>query len=272
VRFAEFVVHVARRFLMKVVIATHSTALLAALGQFGAERTSAIYLRRHSNEYTAKSFDEVMKELASCLGGHVLMGPLFGSPLLLVEGDDDYRIWSQVPRHHIINLAVIPTNGEEIKNYQKALEGIFDCLRSPEAGPVGYALLDGDKPVPQRNEANAQRFVRFIALNCHEAENLYLTAEVLHLLGTGWQEASAKIRAESGKYGAKAEKLSEAPSWDRRQVDLKDVINQVAQILDSKGVLWTVRVGTAIGQARPVGELADFLGNDVVSALWGPAV
>ncbi len=53
------------------------------------------------------------------------MGPLFGSPILLVEGDDDYRIWSQVPRHHIVNLAVIPSNGDEIKHYQKTLESIF---------------------------------------------------------------------------------------------------------------------------------------------------
>ena len=35
------------------------------------------------------------------------MGPLFGVPLLLVEGDDDYRIWNEIPRHHITSFAVI---------------------------------------------------------------------------------------------------------------------------------------------------------------------
>jgi AAA domain, putative AbiEii toxin, Type IV TA system len=268
VRLAEFLVHVAGRFRLQIVVSTHSTALLAALGQFGGEKTSVVYLQRKQAEYTATRFDAVTKELASCLGGHVLMGPLFGAPLLLVEGDDDYRIWSQVPRHHETNFAVIPTNGEEIKRYQKVLEGILACLHTPDMGPLGYALLDGDVPLPQPQPTAPQDFVRFVKLNCHEAENLYLTAEVLHLLGTGWREASASIREASGRFGAKAQLLADAPLWDRRTVDLKGVINQVAEILDPRRVLWTVRVGATLGRQHPTGELADFLGASVVGALW----
>ncbi len=65
---------------------------------------SCIYLDRTKSDFSAQPFTSVTKELSACLGGHALMGPLFGVPILLVEGDDDYRIWSQVPRHHIISL------------------------------------------------------------------------------------------------------------------------------------------------------------------------
>lgn len=272
VRFADFLVETGRHFNLQIVVATHSTGLLAALGQFGGKDTSVIYLARKQDSYTARPFDAVTKETAACLGGHVLMGPLFGAPILLVEGDDDYRIWSQVPRHHITNFAVIPANGDEIRKYQKTLEEIFSSLREPSEYPLGYALLDGDKALPKPNSKRPQKFLRFIKLNCHEAENLYLTNEVLNSMGTTWQEAQAKITAESDKYGNKAQLLAAALEWDRKNGDFKLVINEVAAILDPKNVLWTVRVGAKLGQARPSGQLAEFLGEDVINGLWGNAI
>jgi ABC-type Mn2+/Zn2+ transport system ATPase subunit len=103
-RFADFLVGVVEKYKLQVVVATHSTTLLAALGQFGSNAASVIYIDRTKSDFRAEPFTKVMKELAACLGGHALMGPLFGVPLLLVEGDDDYRIWSQVPRHHVVSF------------------------------------------------------------------------------------------------------------------------------------------------------------------------
>ena len=94
VRFADFIFRVINRFQTQIAIATHSTSLLAALGQFGGASTSVVYLDRAHNKFNAKPFNSIQKELAACLGGHALMGPMFGAPILLVEGDDDYRIWS----------------------------------------------------------------------------------------------------------------------------------------------------------------------------------
>jgi len=197
------------------------------------------------------------------------MGPLFGAPILLVEGEDDYRIWSQVPRHHVINLAVLPCNGEKIKKYQKALETVLSALCDKQETPHGYALLDGDKNLPEPNPDNPQDYIKFLQLNCHEAENLYLTDEALADLGTEWEAAKAKVHDEAPNFGQKEQQLREAPNWDRQNADLKEVIDQVAQILDPKNVPWTVRVGHRIGRERPTGQLADFLGPDVISALWG---
>ena len=41
---------------------------------------------------------------------------------MLVEGDDDYKIWSQAPRHGIVKISVIPCDGQQIDKYQKLLE------------------------------------------------------------------------------------------------------------------------------------------------------
>ncbi len=270
IRFSDFLFKVSKRFNIQVVIATHSTSLLAAMGQFGGEKTSVIYLTRNNDKYKAQPFTAVHKELAACLGGHILMGPLFGALILLVEGDDDFRIWGQVPRHHVINLAVIPSNGDEIKRYQKILEKIFTSLRDPNDFPCGYALRDGDKEIPEPSQTNPQKFIKYIKLNCHEAENLYLSDQVLEDLGLTWEQAMDKILQSSSQFGDKKTALNSVQSWDRKQQDLKNLIYELEQILEPKGVPWTVRVGKKIGSTRPEGQLHDFLGEEVVSALWGP--
>lgn len=271
VRFADFLIQVAVKFSLQIAVSTHSTTFMAAVGQFGGGSVSVVYLDRTSATFTAQPFTEITKELSACLGGHALMGPLFGVPILLVEGDDDYRIWSQVPRHHVVSLAVIPSNGDEIKRYQKSLELMFAALREPEAGISGYALIDADKGKPTP-EATPQNHIRYIQLGCHETENLYLTDEVLTQQGTDWASAAERIVAEAENYGNKREFLETAPTWNRQTVDIKNVINELERILDKKNVHWTMRVAQTIGRQRPEGQLAEFLGDEVVVALWGQAL
>lgn len=269
-RLADFICRIVNRFALQVVVATHSTSLMSALGQFGGNRASVIYIDRNKSDYQARPFDEATRELAACLGGHVLMGPLFGAPILLVEGDDDYRIWSQVPRHHIINIAALPCNGEEIKKYQRILENLLASLCETPPKPLGFALLDGDKPLPEPNQENQQRYVKYVRLACHEAENLYLTDTVLGDLSHTWDSASDAIATAASGFGEKGQRLATCKTWDRAAADLKGIISEIATILDPKGIAWTHRVGVAVGRRRPSGELEAFLGPSVVDGLWGP--
>jgi predicted ATPase len=267
-RFADFLVTVVKKYKLQVVLATHSTTLLAGIGQFGGEAASVLYVDRIKAMFRAEPFTRIMKELAACLGGHALMAPLFGVPIFLIEGDDDYRIWSQVPRHHVVSISVIPSHGEEIKQYQKSLERMFAALREGQA-LAGYALLDGDKAKPQPSERNPQNHVRFLQLACHESENLYLTDEVLALLGITWAEAAEKLTVQAVNHGNKAAQLQQAATWDRRNADIKNLIDEISIILDEKRVHWTVRVANVIGRTRPSGQLGEFLGTEVVVSLWG---
>lgn len=265
VRFADFLVRVADTFSLQVLVATHSTTLLSALGQFAGSRCGVVYVDRTTATFHTTAFTSALKELAACLGGHALMGPLFGVPLLLVEGDDDYRIWSQVPRHHVTSFSVIPCNGDEIYAYQESLEQIFTALREGATTPAGYALLDGDKAIPANK---AQLHVKYIKFGCHEAENLFLTDEVLAILETDWAHAVAAISAAAPKHGAKAAALATAGNWNRQNEDIKALISEVSGAVDAKPVHWTQRVGVTLGRAKPTGQLATFLGQEVVAALW----
>jgi hypothetical protein len=270
VRFADFVTEAAETYGFQTIMATHSPSLLAAIGQFGGSGASVLYLDRLGAEFRALPFDNVLKELASCLGGHALMGPLFGVPLLLVEGDDDYRIWSQVPRHHVVSFSVLPSGGQQIIDHQRALERVLNALREPAAAKAGFALVDNDKGMPAANPDTPQQHIAFIQLSCHESENLFLTDEVLATLDDlTWEQAQAKINEEAGYYGAKEAPLRAVIGCDRKTHDVKSVIEQLSLILDPKRVHWTVRVARVIGKLRPSGQIGDFLGEEVVNALWG---
>jgi predicted ATPase len=264
---ASFVVDVMKRYECQIIVATHSTTLLSALGFYGGADTSTIYLTNEGDALSAIPFNEGFQILSACLGGHALMGPLFSVPLLLVEGDDDYRVWSQVPRHKIAQLSVIPCDGAaKVKTYQKALEKILSSLRTI-VQPAGYALLDGDQALPTA-VTSPQAQVPFLKLECRETENLYLTDEVLSELGTDWEQAKTKIKASAASYGSKAVRLLTCDSWDRKGDDIKGVINEIAEILDEKHVHWTRRVGDCLGKSRPSGQIRVFVGDTIVNALW----
>lgn len=269
-QFANFLVKLSERFKFQAFIATHSTTLLSAFGYYGGENTSVIFLNRASGEkstYNAIKFNDALRELSTCLGGHALMGPLFSVPLLLVEGDDDYKIWSHVPRFGLLKLAVIPCNGDEIGKYHNLLERLFSSIRDASNGHVGFTLRDGDKTIPQENPSNPQQHIKYIQLCCHESENLYLTDEVLSDMGLDWEKARSLIKEKSSGYGEKHRLLIECDAWDRQKHDLKDVMNQLVEILDEKKVPWTVKVARVIGKAKPEGQLATFLGASVMK-LW----
>ena len=62
-----------------------------------------------------------------------------------------------------------------------------------------------------------------------------------------------------------------AKTWNRKEADLKEIIEQLALILDKKPVHWTQRVGRVVGRNRPSGQITEFLGTDTVQALWPDA-
>lgn len=270
VRFADFMMRAMARFGLQLVLATHSVSMLAAFSQLGGAKCGLAHLHRESTYCDVRPVDEVARELASCLGGHVLMGHLFGAPILLVEGDDDYRIWSQVPRHHNVNISVVPCDGDKIDKYQRTLERMLGSLREQGAFPLGYALRDGDTTLPQDDSNTPQRFIKYVSLACRESENLYLTDAVLESLGHTWSSAcdALEAAAKEEKFGSKSAMLSGCRAWARISEDIKPYIGEIERTLDEKRVAWQMRVGRAIGRQLPEGELREFLGSDVVDALW----
>ena len=88
-------------------------------------------------------------------------------------------------------------------------------------------------------------------------------------MNTTWNEAREKIIAEADNYGDKAEDLKRVAAADLQRDEVKNVINQLSDIIDPKCVHWTIRVARVIGEIHPAGQIAEFLGDGVVEALWG---
>lgn len=84
-----------------------------------------------------------------------------------------------------------------------------------------------------------------------------------------WDKACNKIIQESGRFGEKTESLKKIKSMNRKTDDFKPIINQIASILDEKPLVWSHRLGRALGNNRPNGQLKEFLGDEVVDSIWG---
>ncbi len=271
IRLAQIIVQIADQFDLQLAIATHSLTLTSALGDCASTDTAIAFVTgAKSDAIQAKPFDKTYAGLAGILGGQALLYPLAGAPLLLVEGSDDFLIWSQVSRNRRKPWAIVPCNGDEIKVTQRALEAMFASLRSEGAGPVGYALLDGDKPLPGQRENN-QRHILYLRLACRESENLFLTDEVLAQMGLTWETAVQQFIAAADANLDIHSALNESPSWDRKQVDLKNLIKRLARILDSRDRPWYITVGQCLRDDRPSGQMAEFLGDPVLDAFWPAA-
>ena len=125
-RFARLLQETALTYSLQLVVATHSISLLAAITNVWPEgEVRLVFVKPHRTRLQGYPVDSIRRDLANCLGGHILMGPLFGVPLLLVEGLDDFQVWSQAARYEGVSCAVLPCNGEEMVRYRKRLEEIF---------------------------------------------------------------------------------------------------------------------------------------------------
>lgn len=265
---ASFLIKLIETYHTQIIIATHSTTLLSALGYHGGEKTSVIYLDNFKEIQKAINFDKTLRELATCLGGHALMGPLFSYPLLLVEGEDDYKVWSQAVRHQKLKLAVIPCNGEEIEQYAATLEKIFTAILDDNK-PSAYVIRDSDDSEENPPDKRSEKYVKRLKLSCREIENLYLTNEVLTKMNLTWDVAKNKIIKISGKFGQKNEQLKQIINSERKTTDLKGLMEELTQILDSeKKVDWRIRIGQSLGEQKPIGQLADFLGQGIMTTFW----
>jgi hypothetical protein len=266
IRLAEFIAKVADRFKCNVVIATHSTSLLAAIVFFAGDNLALFLANPNDSNWRGVPWSKYHHTCARALGGHLLLGTLFSVPILLVEGDDDYQIWSQIPRNYKFEFSVLPCNGDEIRQHQKALEGFFSAISDPKL--KGFALLDGDKALPSSTPNNPQNYIKFVKLACRESENLYLTDDVLADMKLTWSEAQQKIRSESSEYGEKEKLLISLADGDRKNHDIKPVITQLIQILDPKNVHWTLRVGNNLGKGNFTENMKDFLGEQVIRYIF----
>ena len=126
----------------KIIIATHSTAILGALESYNDTHFAFVTFDQKTIEFNAVS--AIYKKILPVFGAHPLSNIFNKAPILLVEGEDDERVWQQVVRSSAGRIQIYPCSVESVTNMndfekesQKIIQTVYDDA-------TGYSLRDRD--------------------------------------------------------------------------------------------------------------------------------
>ena len=228
----------------KVMIATHSTTIVSSLCAFDPD--IRIGLKDfYTQTLCFKKADEVWKTILPMFGAHPLSNVFNEKPPLIVEGEDDERIWQAAVRHSEGQISIYPCiagNVESMNKYERLAD---DLMKSVYDEAKAFSVRDRDND-PEHIEDEG--LVVRCRLRCRNAENLIVTDDVLEELGTNWQKLQKDIEEW-------IEKIPEHPQhivasefkesdWNRRCFLLKALRNVLVGLTGSTKP-WEVAVGRA---------------------------
>ncbi|MEO5777510.1 MAG: AAA family ATPase, partial [Sediminibacterium sp.] len=188
VRFAKFIKALTTAGNFTVILATHSTAFLGALSEYQDARFA--FMQASQTDFDFKEIDDTYSRILPIFGAHPLSNLFNESPILLLEGEDDVRIWQQAIRTSINRLKLYPCSVDTIDNLNTYENEVASMLVSVYDDAKGYSLRDRDEDA---GEINDMPPVTRFRLSCRNAENLILTDEVLINLNTTWQEMEQRL-------------------------------------------------------------------------------
>lgn len=251
-----------------VFIATHSTAFL---GSLDPELTHVCFMRSGATTYDFLSISEALERTLPIFGAHPLSNVFNNSPILLVEGEDDERIWQQAGRSSRGRIKVWPCAAGDVQSldeYEDTVSSIIDAVYDDAKA---YSLRDRDE---EQYDITDKINVTRCRLNCKAAENLILSDDVLSLLETTWAEMQTRITDwidRNPDHSKNGSMTVFARNFDRRNSNLKE-IRLILMDLAGSNKPWEVAVGQGIAaltaaSSREDGSLADFLGSRIINAL-----
>lgn len=273
VRFAKFIQELVENGSFIVLIATHSTALLGGFYDFEEARFD--FMQNNQTDFDFKQVNEVYSRILPIFGAHPLSNLFNEAPILLVEGEDDVRIWQQAVRSSNNRLKIYPCSVDTIDNLSMYEDEVAEILNAVYDNAKGFSLRDRDE---EPEEIDDKLPVTRFRLSCRNAENLIVTDEVLNNLSTTWEELNERIETwiESNSTHPKFEymKSFKDEGYLRKSHQLKEIRNDLIGLSNSNKP-WEVAVGQTIGKMAS-GEinidfsdnkLANFLGEKLVNNL-----
>lgn len=262
---------------MTVIIATHSTAILSALDYPG---TNVAVMTAGQKNLSFKPIQTELRSVLPIFGAHPLSNVFNSKPLMLLEGEDDQRIWEQAVRSSSGKLRLWPCPAGDKQSLAKFEETADEIIRAVYDNARGLSLRDRDEDPYQIDDFGAICRSR---LNCRTAENLLVTDEVLAMMQTSWADirAAFEIWLSSNESHPQWEAASKfkADNYNRRDANLKELRNLLMMLAGSSKP-WEVAIGQSIAHidfSNPVANensLADFLGPkllaDIRQYCWHP--
>ena len=175
-RLARFITKALNDKPITLIVATHSTPLLAGLA--ADETTTLAFMRPGATDLTFKPVTEVDRTILPIFGAHPLSNIFNQSPVLIVEGGDDERIWQQVVRTSKGRVRLFPcvaTSVDKIGDFEREVNNIIDAVYDRAQA---FSLRDHRDRDPEMID-DLGYIVRMRLRLPHTAENLMLSDEVL---------------------------------------------------------------------------------------------
>lgn len=251
-----------------ICVSTHSSPLVCSLAD---------------SQYVSigtKSFAVDTVELKPTSAELRKVAPFFGHPLslslsedaaVILEGEDDERVWQQAARTSQGRIRVFPVLAGSVDQQGDLETFCVDLLGTLYDNPVAFSLRDGDGVVNQPLEHRPP--IKRYRLRCYAIENALLTDPCLAAMGTNWDgfiAAATKWGAANPTHPDRDLLKELAESEDRlRHKKIKKIRQLVCAALECKKP-WEVVVGQAIGtltreDLANSNMLVDFLGTELVS-------
>lgn len=245
-RFTAFVESVAVEHDIRVVIATHSTAIIGAFSKT-ADLQIVPISQRDQTHFQAFKRSHVCEGILPIFGVHPLSTAFNKSPIVLVEGEDDRRVLEQVVRSSngssVLTPCVVGTV-TELSEWEDWLDEFLPVLYDT---PQAFSLRDLDDA--QDAAINNLNHVCRVRLNCYAIENLLLSKQMLEQHGFTAESFKDALQARvdnfpGHKYTATVRALV-IGFETRRTMNVKDVRNIIVAELGSSKP-WEVLVGQLI--------------------------
>ncbi len=253
-----------------VILATHSTPFICALSQSNC--TSIGTKDFGIDEVTFVEISDQLKKIAPFFG-HPLSLSLSQDTMLILEGEDDERVWQQASRTSQGKIKLFPVIATSVNQQTELEKFTAELIDSLYDDPQAYSLRDGDGV---SGDIDSIRSVKRFRLQCYAIENLLLTDQVLQKLNTTWEEfkdASEKWFTENEQHQDSGKIRELIGSSDRlRNTKIKSIRQLICAICGS-GKPWEVVVGQALGTLDtsnlPQGDfdLPTFIGLETTSIL-----
>ncbi len=255
---------------ISVCLSTHSSPLVCSLAD---------------SQYVSigtKSFAVDTVELKPAGAELRKAAPFFGHPLslslsedaaLIMEGEDDERVWQQAARSSQGRIKVFPVLAGSVDQQGELEAFCVDLLGTLYDNPLAFSLRDGDGVVGQPLEHRLP--IKRYRLHCYAIENALLTDPCLAVMGATWEgfvAAATKWSADNPEHADASLVKELAGSSDRlRHKKIKKIRQLVCAILDCKKP-WEVVVGQAIGaianeDIANSNMLISFLGTEMVNEI-----
>jgi ABC-type multidrug transport system ATPase subunit len=250
-----------------LVLATHSTALLSGLADDPTARIC--FMRRNQIDLDFQSISEIDRTILPIFGAHPLSNIFNEAPVLLIEGEDDERVWQQAVRSAEGKIRLYPCDVDGKTHFtefetevNKLISAVYDDART-------FSLRDRDVgPEAIDDVGNVIR----MRLSCRAAENLMLSDDVLAIAGTDWSSLCDNIEAwivNNGVHKFHSEVVRfRDEGFDRKGFDLKNIRNILLGLISTKP--WEVLVGQGI--AKLAKDRRGIAGDNGLIAYLGPKV